>query len=1593
MKERSIVQDSEKRIQFIADYISAYEEKIRLLNINGLFDSAKLFELFAIEVGSLYYGQRLVNLNVNTYTYPCVDLISADKQIHIQVSTAKDIPSKIRTTLENIRDSKLDEINTLTNVKFIVLSNSSIDKVKDYIGKDQIGRIPFTKKEDLITTNDILQKAMSDLDFQIALFDLLKKEAESIRKNSYMLQEAIASSKSVGLSNIDSKINDEYEIDRSELLSKIETENHKNISIQGGAGSGKSVLCKMFVENEENLLYARAERFREETDINKIWGIDIKQTLEYLSGKPIVFFIDSLEFIADVPTKLDLLQTLYEYTKDYPVAKIITSCRTSDKNAFMKIESIYSIHSYEIIELASKEQFDLACKYPIIKKMLDMNSYVELLKSPFYINLIISKVADIDNISDENDLREYIWRHIICLDDNETAKVIKSIVFSRAQNFSLGAIRTDYDTKTIEKLISTGVLVGSSDTIRLKYDIFEDICFEQYLDNTFNKCKGKYNVFFDEIETFGRCIFRRYQIWIANKLFAKNNREKFLYQLIFSDKIPPHWKKQTEIGLVKSRHCDQFFVEYGKTIIENGIINDFTKITNLYAFEIISNYPRLSSYVRLRPSGEGRKCLIHLIVDNELYNGDKVSPFDIEKLCTDYSKTQKLEKNTAKEACLILEFIIEKRINMTEVKDYYKIDDDLNRLLTPVYQMAEHAKEWIIAFWLKLTSFYKSENSGEVRLASDIIEDTIQCKHVKLAKYLAPELCGLAEMFWTHPCKKERHYGFYERDRQDISYAYGFNENAEQYEHGSTRNTAIDNNFFFFLFKTNFWVGLDWTISFVNNAVLRFAKKHKDLPTYEINFIEVGIQKSYYGYENMWLATTQEHNMPMIIGDLLYCLKAELFYVISNDAVADNKTIEFAENLKKHIYEKSNNIALLAVIADIGMEFRQKLPGYALDMATNITLILHDLTRLTLSIKNPAKEMLEKQIMMTVGIPYPLPDRYNKKDAKQYDLLTYVSDSQIFYGEEVRERCHKILDYLYSIVPNNEDDAISYLQIQKMDLRTAQAVTIDDTTIALIPSVTGEAKKITNEKERKRQPEAAILSIVNECIEKINKNEFELDDCLKTIDVLQETRKNTAMPESYNSLLIGFIVRALNNQELNSDTRAELCQIWIDGIKLYFSMGSFIFQYECSEILFAQVESNVCDAIKTQLKQLMLDLIMYGDSNGVVSKIAHFAKRYLASNSQLAQAMFNTVVKLAEDEMKHQKFNARYIKKHEKNKDFEFLPNMQPKLWGVDQLIEGDKKKKYQSKKSEIISEYLFNNSDFNLSNFDMNNYDIATLCYAFNCGLSLADAIFAKFAKRFVVTIIDIWKSNERTQKSHDILGVHQLFEVNLFFQEALLKSETQPSIVLDVLFEDIAFSKFTREATEFYLDVFGALLAEYFDAHNDEARRAQCEQIIYSLESKIIAIKEEKVKLELYKSLIFAITRYGGGGDWSKCSAGYSYKDRQFLNSLFSKYGCYHPEDVLNTIYKLHLDELLPEILLSVRDTFKKILHMCGSEHKVFSGVISKQKSIILIMITRAFFDFGNQIKQDDDLTKAFEGILEILTEMNYEEAATILDEFRVH
>ena len=1065
--------NSNERMGFIIEYMSSYDEKIKMANKNGLFDAAKMFELFAIEVCNVWFGQKFSNLNDETATYPYVDLISENRELLVQVSTVQDVPTKIKTTLEKIRDSKDKKCSDLKNIVFFVLSNNSIDKVREYSGDNQIGSISFTIKDNLITTNDIITKAQNDLNFQKKLYKVLKDEYENFNINIRKFKGALELSNS-GLKNIEGLINGEYEIDRNEFLEKITKDNERYISIQGGAGSGKSVLCKKYVENEKLVLYARAERFLEESHIDDIWGCCIQDVLECINGKKLIFFIDALEFIADcAETKFELLQYLYDMAEEYQNVYIVTSCRTSDKNAFIKLETNFSIKIYEVGDITEDELALLMKQYPIIHKMYKTNSYVDLLKSPFYINLIVSNSMDIDNIGDENSLREYIWKNIICLEEksrmygilsNKVIETVEKIVFERARKFMLGIHKDDIDRDIMHALLSEGVIAQQGDYIRLKYDIFEDICFEHYFDKAFDLCKGKYKTFYDEIENLGRCVYRRYQIWISNKMFIQVNRDKFLYSLTFSDEIPQSWKRQTEIGIVKSRFCDNYFEEQGSEILEQGMLFDFVKNINLFAFEgELLHIRQESPQMKLSPIGNGRPCIIRLLKNEEIYKKNIIGRDDIVKLCLDYAKQEDKVAVIASDACAMMEYYVEYSLQESEQENYYKIIDEISSCLEALYRMADNSEEWLKKFFNTLINNYINGNRKSMRKSEDIMEWTLKNAYPALVAGLASELCSIADILWLRGKVDAEKFDFYRADRLSKGFEYGLSEKAEHYNY--LYRTVYENAFLWNLFRLNFKVGFHWAIQFINRVILEYATNNPEyVIKIKVKISESNAIKEYWGNGNMWLAGIRDHNVPTLIGDVIFCLKEAIISSLEICKKDHEFTVAFANYVKETIYSKSNNIVLLTIIESIGMHFENELPGYALDLATGIELVHWDTTRYMLYKKNPTKELLERQILKTMGIP-ELKDRYELDKKCDLSIQEYVSHTQIYFDSMVQDKCYGILDYLYSIIKNDAENAQDYLQIQKMDMRGAKATKITDNIIMLEPQISGEAEKIVLRQE------------------------------------------------------------------------------------------------------------------------------------------------------------------------------------------------------------------------------------------------------------------------------------------------------------------------------------------------------------------------------------------------------------------------------------------------------------------------------------------------------------------------------------------------
>ena len=1588
--------NSNERMGFIIEYMSSYDEKIKMANKNGLFDAAKMFELFAIEVCNVWFGQKFSNLNDETATYPYVDLISENRELLVQVSTVQDVPTKIKTTLEKIRDSKDKKCSDLKNIVFFVLSNNSIDKVREYSGDNQIGSISFTIKDNLITTNDIITKAQNDLNFQKKLYKVLKDEYENFNINIRKFKGALELSNS-GLKNIEGLIKGEYEIDRNEFLEKITKDNERYISIQGGAGSGKSVLCKKYVENEKLVLYARAERFLEESHIDDIWGCCIQDVLECINGKKLIFFIDALEFIADcAETKFELLQYLYDMAAEYQNVYIVTSCRTSDKNAFIKLETNFSIKIYEVGDITEDELALLMKQYPIIHKMYKTNSYVDLLKSPFYINLIVSNSMDIDNIGDENSLREYIWKNIICLEEksrmygilsNKVIETVEKIVFERARKFMLGIHKDDIDRDIMHALLSEGVIAQQGDYIRLKYDIFEDICFEHYFDKAFDLCKGKYKTFYDEIENLGRCVYRRYQIWISNKMFIQVNRDKFLYSLTFSDEIPQSWKRQTEIGIVKSRFCDNYFEEQGSEILEQGMLFDFVKNINLFAFEgELLHIRQESPQMKLSPIGNGRPCIIRLLKNEEIYKKNIIGRDDIVKLCLDYAKQEDKVAVIASDACAMMEYYVEYSLQESEQENYYKIIDEISSCLEALYRMADNSEEWLKKFFNTLINNYINGNRKSMRKSEDIMEWTLKNAYPALVAGLASELCSIADILWLRGKVDAEKFDFYRADRLSKGFEYGLSEKAEHYNY--LYRTVYENAFLWNLFRLNFKVGFHWAIQFINRVILEYATNNPEyVIKIKVKISESNAIKEYWGNGNMWLAGIRDHNVPTLIGDVIFCLKEAIISSLEICKKDHEFTVAFANYVKETIYSKSNNIVLLTIIESIGMHFENELPGYALDLATSIELVHWDTTRYMLYKKNPTKELLERQILKTMGIP-ELKDRYELDKKCDLSIQEYVSHTQIYFDSMVQDKCYGILDYLYSIIKNDAENAQDYLQIQKMDMRGAKATKITDNIIMLEPQISGEAEKIVLRQEEFNKPKQRLNAAIKKCNDNMVSGQIDLPSTLDAIKVILELMKDTDMAFQYENLLILLIASAINHQELENEKREKFCTIWINGIEKFFSNGSFLADIALMPVLLNQLENDVAIGIKNKIKKIVLDCLMYKGQHGVIDEMAKYVKRYLANHETLAQAVFNTIIKLSEDQMEHQKYNANYLKVSKKDKEFIFNPNMQPKLSGIDRYIKDDDGNCYTSREEEIIDRYLLQEESLEIDVFDMSNYDISTICYVANCGLNFTNESFRMVIHEILLCVIDIWKYTKRNYNAHEIFDVYQEHEIIELFQWKMIQTQDDAKMAIDILFEEIDFTKFTTDTIEFYQDIFGNFLCEFFDSYVDSKRRNICKKKILYIEKKVNDIDEEYVRIQLYKSLMLSVTRYCTG-DWSKIKTNYSYVDKQFLNKQFTKYGKYHIKELLRTIYQMHMDELLPEILISIRNSFQN----AKSEVNKFKKSIREQEAIVQLIILKSFITYSDKIKQDQELIEAYEDILEILINLNYEQAAVILDEFRIH
>lgn len=1531
------------KVNEIVECLCNYRFKIKTLNRMGLFDEAKHFELFALQIAHLWFNEEFENCNKTRSNEPFVDLCSFDGTKHIQVSTIEDCASKIKATLEKIEASAQKSIQRL----YFVLLND-VDKSKLVLNKTY----SFFDKEDcIITLKDILNRVNQDYDFCDALYSLIINNFVKLQTELDKFHEALKKS-SYDIAQLKTTIGVDYHIDTTTEINEIKTLGSKNIIILGAAGVGKTAFCKELLQ-DETCLFIRAEVLEENSRLDELWGFELEYIFEYLGSKRLYFFVDSLESIAATYRRNNLLGYLIEKCQHYSNIFVFFTCRTCDSNAFFELQTSYDIAPFEIMAISDEDLSALINRYPVLKK-IPLAISKELLHNPWYLDSLLLITNSLNGLCSEKQIHNRIWEEIVCKDrkgrckTTERDNVISQIIEKRANQRRLFVYRDDFDSDVVNSLISDGLLIESQDKrqVRVKHDIFEDIWFERQLDKLYDLSKKDCQTFFSAIERYNECIYRRYQIWVSNKIHATDGVEVLLDGIILNDDTPKNWKDRTIIGIVRSIGTQTFFEKIeGRLLRAIDVFQQFIDLINLYAFQI--NF-RVSDRLSLVPSGDARMALIRIANKQGLFKNAKLRIGIIQLIGDCCESVNPNTYNNNKDCRDILVFVITKEL--AEIDDY-----DCSALISHLkllYHFARVSKPEIISIWEQSKQLLRSTNNVKCRCAERIIEGAISFGNYELCKYIPIAVNELAEYYWrydyTFPQKDLERYSM---DKQMLEKAKNWGLSYEYGDHGYRQDNDLFlvRSYLYSMLQVNYESALGFIISFINKSVSIFFEQHPESLDYYKMVIN-GTEKEYLGCEEFWLAYRGGGAyIPSIIHDFLMILEYYLTKGIEQlEPIQRSKTLNY---VKDYIVANSNNIMPLPILLSVAIKYRNEVKGYAIPLCTNIDFVMFDLYRLA----------RETQYVALNGMGFhskrykKILDSFNKQDYRQESLQAYILSQQ--FNPSLIMHIQNILDNLYKTIKGRKDYAVLFLNIQKMDLRRS-VVSVSNNSFVVETKATDETKELLDANEEKQRPILKFSESFNKLGVEFLKNP---DSDLPQLEMLIEDVLTLSLREIFanrlNQHVKLLILLGLGKKDAVSNRTRERCvdymlsflnsvimgekQLAVPGMEDLLRL-THIFEEQDYYVLWTLLDGDLSVEYKKKIKFALLTLITQSEQNEIIS---NGIRIYLSSKPVLEKELKIIWIELIKREA--DAFGRVYANMFFNSQQFDY-----EKLFF--ELCESCPR-------------------DVDLGDFDNENVD-CNKCFALcNFNISTMDTDDCRILNALLKIIASQGHDNRI-----DYYSTRSLEEC---LRRNILLNEEHMSATFELL-SSILKSPLTASVIELFESIFMPLVAQYYDAYQDPSNRIKIVKIWDRLDSMIS--EQESLKKSLYNCLILTKSRWNMS--WEGFPTAYSSEDKAYINNKFHKYGKYNLTQVIINTYELNSKELLPEILNSLSELIEQ-----NYKEKI-DEFINKKYYIISICRT-AFIYHKESIRSNANLEKAYKGILNILIKLRMPEAAILLDAYNMY
>lgn len=809
--------------------------------------------------------------------------------------------------------------------------------------------------------------------------------------------------------------------------------NNQFLFIDGEAGSGKSAYAKQILETLDNtsIISFAADQFLKSSLINTLHEININLSIkeifdEFEEFSKKLIYIDSFEKLleGDAESFRELVTVLKE-NKDI---KLIVSCRsyaleTLKFNYFDKQLLQNNSAIINVPQLNDEEIQYFVEKIPALDSIVQNANLAEIIRTPKYLSLAekLITVSDEDlSIIDVVEFKKQLWKNIVGGNnapfEEERQNTFVSIAVKRAKNLTLLTTANEFDSETVYRLKSDGVLFEENNLYAPSHDIFEDWGLIKYV-NCLKIDNPKIDVFYSSL-TNEPAIRRGFRLWVESKI---EESESWIYNFVIDTinnvSIENHWKDEVLISIIKSDLCDKFFSQHKVELLED----DLKLLKRVIHLLKISGKDFNQS-----PNNKGWDVVIKFLFENvnvltEIYT-------QILRLLYDWENILYIGRISNKETPKYVGKLVNTILNIFEEGTDWMNAGESNSLTEKGIQLLYNLSEYIpIEIKILLDNIFIKNKDEDYKIRNkkdkQIVYALSHFHTGTLPKYFPEELIALANLKWKYKkVKSTSRFGF-EHYESGIEHHFGItNKHDFKYFPESAYQTFV-----YKFLNSNPWRALDFIIDFTNDCAENYVKSDflkkeegfgitaDDITT--VDLLYNGKIYPIHGSTYLWLVNRGgQITVPNLLQSVVVALEKYLYELGQMDS---EKIDEIIQSFFDKIYTKSNSVILISLLSSIAMAYPNKVGDKLLPLISDKNFFDWDRNRWIADQKD--------HVLGGIFDSYSKICTQERQDAlnwvhrKKYykGLTSFLIDYQIFHGN-LNGKLFDMFDYLESKHDNND---------------------------------------------------------------------------------------------------------------------------------------------------------------------------------------------------------------------------------------------------------------------------------------------------------------------------------------------------------------------------------------------------------------------------------------------------------------------------------------------------------------------------------------------------------------------------------------------